>query len=178
MHCPLSKAINSSNYWSRSSPIVCAIPQVSTTSSRRRRPWNSWRIPPLLASLPDFARVCALQNHIVTALKQLVCPQSAINGWVGLVMEPVMYKLLEPTVPFANNGNPGNFPVYTNFATKAVLKMIDKQFKLHQHQSSVLPHAWLQHCRPIQGVQHTKHDGKELINEHLLNHQEIGDIVW
>jgi hypothetical protein len=40
-----------------------------------------------------------------------------------------MYALLKPTALFANVGNPGNFPVYTNFATKAVIKMIGKQFE-------------------------------------------------
>jgi hypothetical protein len=85
--------------------------------------------PPSLAACPDFARIRALHKHIVTALKQLVCPQSAIHGWAGLVMDPVMYTLLEPTALFASIGNPGNFPVYANFVTKAAIKMTDKQFK-------------------------------------------------
>jgi hypothetical protein len=44
-------------------------------------------------------------------------------------MDPVMYVLLEPTAPFASIGNPGDFPVYTNFATEAAIKMTNKQFE-------------------------------------------------
>ena len=73
---------------------------------------------PLISIMPGFfARIHALQKHIVTALKLLVCPQCTIHGWVGLVMDLVMYALLEPTAPFVSVNNPGNFPVNTNFAT-------------------------------------------------------------
>ncbi len=86
--------------------------------------------PPLLAPHTDFARIRTLCKHIAPALKQLVCPQSAIHGGGGgLVMDPVMYALLEPTVPFASIGDPGDFPMYTNFATKAAINMTDKQFE-------------------------------------------------
>jgi hypothetical protein len=85
--------------------------------------------PPLLMPRPDFARICTLRNHIVTALKLLVCPQSTIRGWTGLVMGPVMYGLLEPTAPFVGVNNPGNFLVHANFATEAAIKMTDKQFE-------------------------------------------------
>jgi hypothetical protein len=44
-------------------------------------------------------------------------------------MDPVMYALLKPTAPFASIGDPGDFPVYTNFATKATIKMTDKEFE-------------------------------------------------
>ncbi len=44
-------------------------------------------------------------------------------------MDPVMYALLEATAPFASVGDQGNFPVYANFATKATIKMTDKQFE-------------------------------------------------
>ncbi len=40
-----------------------------------------------------------------------------------------MYALLEPTAPFVGVNDPDNFPVYANFATKAAIKMTDKQFK-------------------------------------------------
>jgi hypothetical protein len=86
--------------------------------------------PPSLAPRPDFARIRALRKHIVTAHKLIVCPQSAIHGWGGLVMDPVMYALLKPTAPlFIGVNNPGNFPVYANFAPEAAIKMTDKQFK-------------------------------------------------
>jgi hypothetical protein len=89
--------------------------------------------PPSLTPRPDFARICALRKHIATALKLLVCPQSAIHGWAGLVMDPVMYALLEPTAPFVGVNKPGNFPVYANFATEATIKMTDKQFKCDKY---------------------------------------------
>jgi hypothetical protein len=85
--------------------------------------------PPLLAPRPDFAGIHALRKHIGTGLKLLVCPQSTIHGWAGLVMDPVMYALLELTAPFVGIINPGNFPVYANFATKAAIKMTVKQFE-------------------------------------------------
>jgi hypothetical protein len=85
--------------------------------------------PPLLAPRPDFARIRTVRKHIVTVLKLLVCPQSAIHGWVGLVMNLVMYAFLEPTAPFVGVNDPGKFPVYANFASKAAIKMTDKQFK-------------------------------------------------
>jgi hypothetical protein len=44
-------------------------------------------------------------------------------------MDPVMCALLKPTAPFVGINNPGNFPVYANFATEAAIKMTDKQFE-------------------------------------------------
>ena len=41
---------------------------------------------------------------MVKALKQLVCPQSPIHGWLGMVLYPMVYALLEPN-PFAGPGN-------------------------------------------------------------------------
>jgi hypothetical protein len=37
-------------------------------------------------------------------------------------MDPVVYALMKPTTPFILVANPGNFPVYNNFATKAAIK--------------------------------------------------------
>jgi hypothetical protein len=42
---------------------------------------------PSLSPRPDFTKVCALQKHIIKALKQLKCPQSQIHRWSGLVMD-------------------------------------------------------------------------------------------
>ncbi len=36
--------------------------------------------PPTLSPCPDFAKLQAMQKHMVKALKQLVCPQSTIHG--------------------------------------------------------------------------------------------------
>jgi hypothetical protein len=65
----------------------------------------------MLAPRPDFAKIYTLRKHIVMNLKQLVCPQSAIHGWSGLVMDRVMYALIEPSTPFVLIPNPGDFPV-------------------------------------------------------------------
>ena len=77
--------------------------------------------PPSLAPCPDFYKLQALRQHIVRALKQLVCPQSPIHGWSGLAMDPDVYSLLEPTL-FASPANPGATPVYPQFATPAQIK--------------------------------------------------------
>jgi hypothetical protein len=73
---------------------------------------------------------------MVKALKQLVCPQSAIHGWSGMVLSPMVYALLEPT-PFVIPGNPGPVAVYTQFATPAMIKQINAVFLRLQkeHQS-------------------------------------------
>ena len=62
--------------------------------------------PPSLSPCPNFSKMRALRNHMVKALKQLLCPQSAVHGWTGMVLSPMVYVLLEPT-PFAIPGNPG-----------------------------------------------------------------------
>ncbi len=85
------------------------------------------KIPPSLAPRPDFNRLCALRQHIVRALKQLSCPQSAIHGWSGLAITPAMYLLLEPQ-PFIEPADPGNTAVYPQFSPTAMIKMIDAAF--------------------------------------------------
>jgi hypothetical protein len=52
---------------------------------------------PLLALRPDLARIRTLCNQIILALKQHVCPQSMIHGWSGLIIDPAMYTLLNPS---------------------------------------------------------------------------------
>jgi len=83
--------------------------------------------PPTLAPCPDFAKIQALRKHINTALIQLMCPQSQIQGWAGLAMEPNMYALLE-AVPFAIPINPGNTPIYTQFTTPLHMNISDAIF--------------------------------------------------
>ncbi len=51
--------------------------------------------PPSLEPRPNFINIRALQKHIVQALAQLSCPQSAIHRWSGLAMDPATYLLLE-----------------------------------------------------------------------------------
>jgi hypothetical protein len=53
--------------------------------------------PPSLEPWPNFTNICALQKHIVQALAQLLCPQSAIHKWSGLAMDPASYLFLEGT---------------------------------------------------------------------------------
>jgi hypothetical protein len=58
--------------------------------------------PPSLAPRPDFNQLRAIRQHIVRALKQLTCPQSAIHRWSGLAITLAMYLLIEPQ-PFAGS---------------------------------------------------------------------------
>jgi hypothetical protein len=67
--------------------------------------------PPSLVPHPDFNQLGALHQHIVTALKQLTCPQSPIHGWSGLAIDPGVYALLEPRA-FAELPNPGATAIY------------------------------------------------------------------
>jgi hypothetical protein len=94
--------------------------------------------PLSLAPRPDFIKIRALQKHYVTGLKQLTCPQSLIHGWAGLVMDPVMYALLEPTKPFTAVVDPGEYAVYANFGTEAAMKMTDKIFEQNKTTTSPL----------------------------------------
>jgi hypothetical protein len=96
--------------------------------------------PPSLSPQPDFSKLHALRKHMVKALKQLVSPQCAINGWSGMVLSPMVYALLEPT-PFVIPGNPGSVAVYTQFATPAMIKQIIAVFlrlqKAHQSYENI-----------------------------------------
>jgi hypothetical protein len=83
--------------------------------------------PPSLALHPDFNQLRVLCQHIVTALKQLTCPQSPIHGWSGLAIDPGVYALLEPRA-FAEPLNPGATAVYPQFLPPAMVKMIDAIF--------------------------------------------------
>ena len=83
--------------------------------------------PLSLSPRPDFTKLRALRNHMVKALKQLMCPQSQIHGCSGMVLSPMVYALLEPN-PFVVPGNPGPVAVYSQFATPATIKQIDAVF--------------------------------------------------
>jgi hypothetical protein len=37
-----------------------------------------------------------------------------------------MYAMMKPTTPYVLVANPGDFPVYNNFATKAAIRKTDK----------------------------------------------------
>jgi hypothetical protein len=84
--------------------------------------------PPTMLPRPDFAKLRALRKHMTQALKQLVCPQSQIHGWTGLVMAPGLYSLIE-TFDFFIPPDPGPVPMYTPFATPSAIKMVDYAFE-------------------------------------------------
>jgi hypothetical protein len=84
--------------------------------------------PPTVVPHLDFSKLCALQQHIIKALKQLKCPRSYICGWLGLTMALNVYTFLEPNL-FILPGNPGPALVYTQFAPPAAIKMINATFK-------------------------------------------------
>ncbi len=68
--------------------------------------------PPTLVPCPDFTKNHSLCKHIGMAHKQLLCPQSAIHRFLGLVMDPLMYALIKPTTPFILVADSSNIPVY------------------------------------------------------------------
>jgi hypothetical protein len=82
----------------------------------------------MMLPLPDFTKLRALRKHMTQALKQLMCPQSQIHGWTGLVMDPGLYALIKP-IAFTVPANPGAMLVYPNFSTPAMIKMVDYAFK-------------------------------------------------
>jgi hypothetical protein len=84
--------------------------------------------PPTVTPLPYFAKLRALHQQILKAMKQLECPQSFIRGWFGPTLAHNVYTLLEPT-PFVLTTNPGAAPVYTAFAPPATMKMINAAFE-------------------------------------------------
>ncbi len=74
--------------------------------------------PPSLEPRPNFTNIRALQKHIVQALAQLSCPQSAIYSWLGLAMDPATYLLLEGTA-FTIPPDPGPTAIFPNGAAVA-----------------------------------------------------------
>jgi hypothetical protein len=64
---------------------------------------------------------------MVKALKQLVCPLSAIHGWPGLVLLPMVYALLEPN-PFVAPADLGAVAGYTQFALPAQIITANAMF--------------------------------------------------
>ena len=60
---------------------------------------------------PNFENIRTLKRFLIKKLRTLLCPQSAIMGWSGMVMDPVLYSLVEPT-PFMLPADPGNTASY------------------------------------------------------------------
>ncbi len=82
---------------------------------------------PSVAPQPNFTKLRALRKYMVEALSQLECPQSAVHGWTGLVMDMALYALLEPT-SLAIPVNPGAVPAYICTSTTATIKMLTLVF--------------------------------------------------
>jgi hypothetical protein len=82
---------------------------------------------PTLSPCPDFAKLRAMQKHMVKVLKQLVCPQSAIHGWSGLVLLPMVHALLKPN-PFVAPADLGAVVVYAQFALPVQIKTANAMF--------------------------------------------------
>ncbi len=40
---------------------------------------------------PDFNNIHTLKQHVIKALSQMFCPQSAVHGWAGLAIDPATY---------------------------------------------------------------------------------------
>jgi hypothetical protein len=94
-------------------------------------------------------------------LKQLVCSQSAIHGWLGLVLLPMVYALLEPN-PFLAMVYPGDVAVYPQFALPAQIKMADAIFARAQNK--------LNSCKNIQRVCF------RMLHENVANQVKVSDI--
>jgi hypothetical protein len=88
--------------------------------------------PPPLLPRPDFVKIRALQKHMQCVLKQLTCPQSVIHGWLGLILGPMVYALLEPN-PFRDPTDMGPVAMYTQFATQSMIKMANAIFTREQN---------------------------------------------
>ena len=117
--------------------------------------------PPSLSPRPDFSKHRALRKNMVKALKQLMCPQSAIHGWSGMVLSPMVYALLKPN-PFCHSRK--SWPsgsVHTichscndQEKQRSVLMPKKRSPILRKHPTCMLPHARCKRSRPIQGFQH------------------------
>ena len=59
----------------------------------------------------DFNNIRTLKKHVIKALSQMFCPQSAVHGWAGLAMDPGTYLLLGRIV-FAAINKPGPTAIY------------------------------------------------------------------
>ncbi len=84
--------------------------------------------PPSLAHCPDLTPLRALRRHMIEALNQLSCPQSAIHGWAGLFMHPTMYTLIK-MIPFQVTNNPGNVLTLLSFTAPAAIKIVEHLFE-------------------------------------------------
>jgi hypothetical protein len=87
------------------------------------------KTPPSLEPCSNFTNIRALQKHILQALAQLSCPQSAIHSWSGLAMDPATYLLLEGAA-FTIPPNPGPMAIFPGGAgaARTAIKTIQATF--------------------------------------------------
>jgi hypothetical protein len=83
--------------------------------------------PPSLKPRLEFTNIRALKKHVIKALSQLYCTQSAIHGWAGLAMDLATYQLLKGTA-FVVPINPGPTAVYPQWAAPTMVKMINATY--------------------------------------------------
>jgi hypothetical protein len=83
--------------------------------------------PPSSEPCSNFANIQALCKHVIKALSQLFCPQSAIHGWSGLAMDPAKYLFIEGT-PFIVPVDPGAVAISSQWAALMMIKMINAMF--------------------------------------------------
>ena len=101
---------------------------------------------PTLSPCPDFTKHRALRMHMACVLKQLVCPQSAFHGWLGLILLPMVYALLKPT-PFLAPVYPGNVAVHPQLALPAQIKTANAMFTCTQNKWKLYRNIqWLCFC--------------------------------
>jgi hypothetical protein len=65
-------------------------------------------------------------------MKQIPHPGYAQHGWAGMVLQPVIFALIN-AMPFAPPPNPGLIATYPQFALAPAMKMIDSQFKIDKN---------------------------------------------
>jgi hypothetical protein len=84
---------------------------------------------PSLEPRQNFTNIRSLQKHIVQALAQLSCPQSAIHGWLGLAMDPATYLHLEG-MAFTIPPDPGLMAIFPGGAgiARTAMKTIQAMF--------------------------------------------------
>ncbi len=109
---------------------------------------------PTILPCPNFTKLRDLQKHMACALKQLVCPQSGIHGWSGLILLPMVYALLKST-PFLAPVYMGNMVVCPQFALLAQIKTANAMFTCTQNKWKLYKNIqWAWFCMLDENVAH------------------------
>lgn len=73
-----------------------------------------------------------IHQQFGNALGQIPHPSYPQHGWKGLVIKPALFAHINQT-PFVPPTNPGLIAIYPQFASVAVMKMINSQFKIDKN---------------------------------------------